>query len=696
MMEELTYVNPYTWESEKARASTNVKRRTTKGRNKRRPPGMTPMDRCMNKMRKLRKSWEKERADHEAEFRLSCKLPERDVVLKPFTEQPFGTIYTPDSCGGLCGLSQEVASHLSSSVVAIALFDGDVMLYACTGIALPYRTINIERFLTSPRLVEVFNKSRNKEDNLNIKVRVPSKKTFNGFLELYDEDIAIVTIMQSWMVSPVDLDPQGRGFENTCLPAASKIVAAGRSYGLCGLMATTGTLTSELESIISGCCITEAALGGPLVDLDGHFLGMNICCGSGNMCFMPRHSIFQRVYKFRLLNPDMQGGNYALKECMNGPNPHGAGTSIEETETSSQVYSMPPGAKTIKPSGFLRKLDVLTRLGYPDPPPLMLELNGELINKFEEDFGYLHAWSGYPHNLDFSGVGINPWARFAEKTITTISRRVVSLSSYNEGIRFFACTGLLIKCRTNSEIGTCRRTVILTSASLVRTCDKPDKIDENLRIEVFLPPKQHAVGTLESYDSHHNIAIVSFKGLCAIRPEDIFHHESTELRTEHVVAIGREPDEGLLCASAGKLSKEPITALPCKHLKLSTCKIKKAGIGGPLINFTDGRFIGMNFYDGKSGGTPFLPRSKIVEVLSGMELVLPSLIQKGGDRKAAILDGPTETSKTKRDIHRGGDHPATILDGQAETNNTERWPVPQAYWYSSMLEEDWDKGRKFM
>jgi hypothetical protein len=57
-------------------------------------------------------------------------------------------------------------------------------------------------------------------------------------------------------------------------------------------------------------------------------------------------------------------------------------------------------------------------------------VNGKLINKFEEDFGYLHAWSGYEYNLDFCGVGINAWARLDAKTITTISRRVVSLSSY--------------------------------------------------------------------------------------------------------------------------------------------------------------------------------------------------------------------------------------------------------------------------
>jgi hypothetical protein len=43
-MKKLNYVNPYTWESESA---------ARKGKNKRRgPPGMTAMDRSINKMQK--------------------------------------------------------------------------------------------------------------------------------------------------------------------------------------------------------------------------------------------------------------------------------------------------------------------------------------------------------------------------------------------------------------------------------------------------------------------------------------------------------------------------------------------------------------------------------------------------------------------------------------------------------------------
>ena len=49
----------------------------------------------------------------------------------------------------------------------------------------------------------------------------------------------------------------------------------------------------------------------------------------------------------------------------------------------------------------------------------------------------------------------------------------------------------------------------------------------------------------------------------------------------------------------------------------------KVGIRGPVIDFS-GSFVGMNFYDG-SEVTPFLPRSKIVEVLSRKkDYLLPS------------------------------------------------------------------------
>ena len=43
-------------------------------------------------------------------------------------------------------------------------------------------------------------------------------------------------------------------------------------------------------------------------------------------------------------------------------------------------------------------------------------------------------------------------------------------------------------------------------------------------------------------------------------------------------------------------------------------------IGGPLLSFPDGSFVGMNFYDGRTNRTPFMPRKNIVKVLHKLEL----------------------------------------------------------------------------
>ncbi|KAG2600816.1 hypothetical protein PVAP13_5KG549100 [Panicum virgatum] len=65
-------------------------------------------------------------------------------------------------------------------------------------------------------------------------------------------------------------------------------------------------------------------------------------------------------------------------------------------------------------------------------------------------------------------------------------------------------------------------------------------------------------------------------------------------------------------ASGGKLVAWS-GSLDCKLLLYSTCKITKAGIGGPLVDF-DGNFIGMNFYDPKLG-TPAVSCNDIVDIL---------------------------------------------------------------------------------
>uniref|UniRef100_A0A8I7BCH6 Uncharacterized protein n=1 Tax=Hordeum vulgare subsp. vulgare TaxID=112509 RepID=A0A8I7BCH6_HORVV len=295
-------------------------------------------------------------------------------------------------------------------------------------------------------------------------------------------------------------------------------------------------------------------------------------------------------------------------------------------------------------------INYLKSRGYPQPPPLVLEIGGKLLNTFEEDFGQLYGYKDYDCNLDHRSSWEEVWADLKKEVVTNIGRSVVSLSSYDGDVRYFSCTGLLIKWHKTGI------PVILTSASLVRSRVDEDKIDEKLKIKVLLPPNQSAAGTSELYHSDYNIAVISLqKRLYGIRPENIF---CTVERPRRVVAIGREAEDGLLMGTIGKrVKKRADDKLSCEDLKLSTCQIKKVGIGGPLVSLFDGCFVGMNFY-GETDVTPYLPRRIIVEVLSGVDL--PS--------------------------QRGTDH-ATDIMGEA-TVKKNRWPVPKPYWYHPRFDDD--------
>uniref|UniRef100_A0ACD5WG35 Uncharacterized protein n=1 Tax=Avena sativa TaxID=4498 RepID=A0ACD5WG35_AVESA len=191
-------------------------------------------------------------------------LPDRDVSSTKFEEKQFGSVYESDQ-DHWCELRKEVASHLSNRVVSFALFDGDEMLFACTGIVLPRGSsgLGLTRFLTSSRLVTVFNQKRNKDDRLKVVVRLSNKtRSIPGILGLYDKYIAIVTSLGFGSVRPLDM------YQETDLPNAPMMVAAGRAYESCSLMGMTGALTEtpigvDYEDLSASMCqITEVGLGG--------------------------------------------------------------------------------------------------------------------------------------------------------------------------------------------------------------------------------------------------------------------------------------------------------------------------------------------------------------------------------------------------------------------------------------------------
>uniref|UniRef100_M8BS56 Uncharacterized protein n=1 Tax=Aegilops tauschii TaxID=37682 RepID=M8BS56_AEGTA len=188
-----------------------------------------------------------------------------------------------------------------------------------------------------------------------------------------------------------------------------------------------------------------------------------------------------------------------------------------------------------------------------------------------------------------------------------------------EGKRIFACTGLFIEWKGF--------TAILTSASLLREPGCEDqKIVKNLRIEVLLPNKGRAEGKLQHVSLHYNVALVSVKDFCASQPAVKVEHRWPD--SGKVLAVGCCFSSGRLMAARGQKYGRPNVQFDCKYLGYSTCKITKAGIGGPLADL-DGKFVGMNFYDKYVGHTPYLSWREIVPLLEYFETKGP--VAEGGD-----------------------------------------------------------------
>lgn len=83
----------------------------------------------------------------------------------------------------------------------------------------------------------------------------------------------------------------------------SEVLAIGRVYESGKLMAASGILTdkkSELkceELRTSTCEITKAGIGGPLIDLNGNFVGMNFY-GLEETPYMPKDIILELLENF--------------------------------------------------------------------------------------------------------------------------------------------------------------------------------------------------------------------------------------------------------------------------------------------------------------------------------------------------------------------------------------------------------------
>nr|CAB3457610.1 unnamed protein product [Digitaria exilis] len=373
-----------------------------------------------------------------------------DGEVLDFVETPFGFTVKPGDPGQT---NDDFDRVLPSIVVSLALFDGNKMIFACSGIPLPRGKdglVLLTRFVTSAHLVKAFK----------VEVRLPDNKTTDGFLGLYDDDIAIVTCLGRLDVCPIDLNFK----EKPAAPSCPGDSLAGRAFMSGSLMAMHGSPCKLCNStwIPDDQRNFKAVLGGPLIQKDAGFIGLiyDFYYDHGDAIvrysFLSLELLCERLDRFEILNPK---------------------------QLHFRGYSLPEGVSSIVPSGFMKTVNRIRSYGYPMPPPLVLEFNGRLLNRFEERFGDLLAWKGYPYGNPNSPFKERVWRRLPKQVVTDISRRVVSLASFDGYVRSFACTGLLIKWHGSKTM----HTVILTSASLVRNRHNEDNIDKNLRAGIGGP-----------------------------------------------------------------------------------------------------------------------------------------------------------------------------------------------------------------
>ncbi|KAK1352272.1 Protease Do-like 14-like protein [Heracleum sosnowskyi] len=239
---------------------------------------------------------------------------------------------------------------------------------------------------------------------------------------------------------------------------------------------------------------------------------------------------------------------------------------------------------------------------------------------------------------------INNYGRFGgkldkdtKKSVLKAASTVVCLTSYSGDKQMFICSGFIMESCDNG-CGTFTGT-ILTSAILLRS---PSGADD-LKIDVYMAGGAFFKGQLLAVDFHYNIAIITINSNAPLPTStvrlidksvpldpgnrgcfedlNLSHfagHQDSAISSNRfslypgtaVLALGRYfADSYDIMAAPGEFSYGDCK-FDCKELLISSCKIKKNGMGGPLINSL-GEVIGVNFY--KASYTPFLPMNIVCQ-----------------------------------------------------------------------------------
>ncbi|VAI35571.1 unnamed protein product [Triticum turgidum subsp. durum] len=538
--------------------------------------------------------------------------PGASTELTEASSLPISGSSSESSPGTLSELSEQVVSRLRRSVVSLASFDGDTKLRECTGTCIESSCPDATCFLTSIILIPYTCPRRKITESLTIKVRLPDDQIVTGWIdnpELYVH-FFIIKIKNVDVIDPTHLYHLSLD-RATQFEPYRKVAAVWRYYDSGELNTRSGVDLASVfartdERMLSTCRIHEVGIGGPLVDFDGNFVGMNYSGTKERKTPYVRRPSIREFMWFR--------GMVSVKEEVDE-----AVTARFKSRYGDSAFLRAGGGQYINLLDDTFKKDILRK-------PL----------------------GGFGLEMDRSAYSL---ASESSKLLASkMNRSVVSLASFNGFAKKFSCSGVFIK-------GEACSATILTSASLFRVPGSSHMIDDNLRIEVCLPNQYRVVGILNCYNLQYNVALVDIMGFW--RPRTIKIHGHPVTSSMDVIAVGSLFACRKLIAVEGKVLIGKQSKLDCKELCVSTCKITKAGIGGPLID-NDGNFVGMNFYDEEE--TPFLPRDVIHHLLLNF------------NKKGTSADGTIVEDVENRWLLPGGTHRNTETVAPIDGN---KWPLPE-------------------
>ncbi|XP_040246627.1 uncharacterized protein [Aegilops tauschii subsp. strangulata] len=632
----------------------------------------------------------------------------------------------------LSELSEQVVSRLRRSVVFLASFDGDTKLRECTGICIETSCSDSEAtILTSRRLVPPTWPA-----SLTIKVRLPNDQIVTGWIEdpgIY-VDFFIVNIKEVSRVDATSLDRDIQFEPHTKAAAVCRCFSSGFLTVTSGLNLASPTS----ETIVSTCWIHKAGIGGPLVDFDGNFVGMNSSRTKMEKTAYVRRKQILRFLVFHGMVSVKEGVDDATQARINSEmkaiRPSLDATSIARLSESRKgalseqvlarlsksvaalasfhgdtklrectgicIESSCPGV-----TSFLTSINLIPLTWRASKITKNLKIKVRLLND-ETVTGWIADPEIYVDFFIVNVAGVNathvsldrdmqfePYRKVAAVCrnfnsgllMDTSGVDLASPSALPDQTMFSTCqidkvgiggplvdfdgnfVGMNCSCTKERKTPYVRRAAILRFLGVNGMVSVKDVVDDATRaflktmaehhvtifkeIEVCLPNKFRVVGILKGYNLHYNVALVDIIGCWDPHAIQISGRPVTS--SMDVIAVGCLFAYRKLMAVEGKVLIGKQSKFDCTELCVSTCKITKAGIGGPLID-TDGNFVGMNFYDEEE--TPFLPRDLICRLLLNV------------NKEWASADDTIMECDKNRWLLPGGTHRNT--DGN-------RWPLPK-------------------